>query len=89
MYLITDPQSIEEVDYFEVNMDGSVTQVDAERDTDQGLARLHMSLDGITAGDHSVSVAAVNGWGRTAFTAPLDFVASLPSVPSGLSLSLD
>jgi predicted phage tail protein len=87
MYLISDSMPTDMVDYFEVELDGTVVRVDAERNGAD--SRLHYNLDGISMGNHTARVRAVNGWGVSEYTAPFDFVALLPSMPSGIGLSVD
>lgn len=87
MFLISDQQPGNQVDYFEVDIDGSVTRSDAQRDEDQ--ARLHYDLAGIAMGAHSVRVRGVNGWGEGEWSDPLEFGAALPSKPSGIGFSAE
>ncbi len=87
MFLISDPQPAGELDYFEVEIDGSVVRSDAQRDGDQ--VRLHHDLTGITMGKHTVRISAVNGWGKGEWSDPLAFDAALPSKASGIGLSVD
>lgn len=88
MYLITDPVDGTRFDYYEVELDGEITRADAQRD-DQGQARLHYDLTGITMGSHSARVREVSAWGVGAWTDPFDFDAALPGQPSGVGLSVD
>ena len=87
MFLISDPMPIDEVDYFDVDLDGNITRSDAERDTEQGQARLHFELVDIGWGQHTAKVQAVNAWGDSGWSGPFTFAAALPSVPFGLGLS--
>lgn len=87
MFLITDPQPKEKIDYFEVEMDGNIVRSDAQVDDDQ--VRLHHDLTGISMGTHTVRIQSANGWGESGWTDPFEFVAELPSVPSGIGLSAD
>lgn len=87
MFLISDQQSANDVDYFEVDVDGAVTRSDAQSDGDR--ARLHYDLAGIAMGTHTVRVRGVNGWGEGEWSDPLEFGAALPSKPSGIGLSAE
>ena len=87
MFLISDAQSKDSVDYFEVEIDGAVIRSDAQVDGDQ--ARLHHELTGLSMGEHTVRVSAVNGWGKSEWTDPFGFVAQLPGPVSGLGLSAE
>ena len=83
--VITDPVDGGSVDYYLVNLDGNVQHVEPERDGDQ--ARLAWPLpDGLTDGDHNVSVAAGNEWGDSPFSSPFLFAKSLPSTPTGIAI---
>lgn len=85
MFLITDPVDSDLVDYYLVELDGTVNTVDAEvADTE---ARLHWELPSLSLGSHSVRVNAVNEWGESGYSDPFDFNVVLPSVPSGIGLS--
>lgn len=87
MFLISNPQPADTVDYFEVELDGAIVRSDAAIDGDQ--ARLHHDLAGIAMGAHTVRVCAVNGWGSGPWTDPFAFTAQLPGAVSGVGLSVD
>lgn len=87
MFLISDPQPKENVDYFEIEMDGNIVRADAEVAGD--VKRLHHDLSGISMGAHTVRVRAMNDWGAGAWSDPLAFTAALPGRVSGVGLSAE
>ena len=80
--LVTDPQA--GADYFDVELDGKITRVDAVKQGD--LARLEMDVTDISIGQHTARVAAGGTWGVSDFSDPFTFEKVLPSVPSGIGL---
>ncbi|MBU4317686.1 MAG: hypothetical protein KKF30_10475 [Proteobacteria bacterium] len=87
MFLISDPQKVESLDYYEVDIDGAVVRADVEVAGD--AVRLHHDLVNISMGNHTVRVRATNSWGAGAWSDPLAFTAALPGKVSGVGLSAD
>jgi hypothetical protein len=86
MYLITDPMAIDAVDYFEVDIDGSVVRSDGEVAGSE--VRLHYELDpGLSLGTHTAIITAMNAWGAGEPSDPFGFVKGLPGKPSGVGLA--
>jgi len=84
MYLFTEPVDEYDVDYFEVDIDSTVIQIQPE--TANGMARLYYLLpEDLPNGAHTVIITAVNGWGSTP-SDPFVFTKALPSKPSGIGL---
>jgi hypothetical protein len=87
MFLISDPVAADQVDYFEVEIDGDIVRCDAQRQDDQ--VRLHHELAGLSMGSHTARVRGVNGWGEGQWSDPFGFAAQLPGQVSGLGLSAE
>lgn len=77
----------EEVSYYQVELDGTTTEQPPESDG-QGQARLKYDVTGVAPGPHTVRLSACNEWGCSEFSDPFVFTKALPSVPSGIGLSL-
>lgn len=75
-----------EVDYYQVDMDGTITRVDATVDGD--LACLKLDVTDVSNGEHTIAISACNEWGCSAFAVPFVFTKALPSVPSGIGLEV-
>lgn len=86
-YITTGYVPEDEVNYYQVDMDGTVTEQQPESDG-QGQVRLRLDVTGVTQGSHSVRISACNEWGCSEFSDPFVFKKALPSVPSGIGLSL-
>jgi hypothetical protein len=95
MYLIADPvpdgadKLSEGTDYFEVELDGTITRSDGQRDEAAGQIQLHHDLSGISEGDHTVRVRGVNDLGEGPWSVPFSFGVSLPGQVSGIGLSAE
>jgi hypothetical protein len=95
MYLIADPVSdgsdklSEGTDYFEVELDGTITRSDGQRNEATGKIRLHHDLSGISEGSHTVRVRGVNDLGEGPWSVPFSFGVSLPGAVSGIGLSAE
>jgi len=77
--LISDPQ--EGVDYYIVNIDGSIERSDAVE------TRLSYDLDGLSIGHHVCAVQSCNMWGESD-ASPFEFTSILPGAPSGVGLAV-
>jgi len=88
MYLVTDPMPAEEVDYYIIDIDGTIYNAEPEVVGDQ--ARLHWVLpDDLPNGSHTVIITAANAWGEGPPSDPFVFEKSLPGQVSGIGLSAD
>ena len=73
-----------EVEYYQVDLDGNISQVDPMIDGDQAF--LKMDVTNVSLGQHTVAISACNLWGCSAFADPFVFTKVLPGVPSGIGL---
>lgn len=94
MYLTTDPvpgnpEKSDEIDYFEVEIDGQVIRSPGEMDETGTLIRLHHDMSGLSHGEHQARACGVNSWGEGPWTDFLSFTASSPGALSGFGLSED
>ena len=83
--IVTDPVPSDKVDRYYVDLNGTVTVVDA---TVQGeMVRLEYDLENdLPMGDHIVQIAAGGWWGIGEYSDPFLFTKELPGVPSGIAL---
>ncbi len=89
VFVNTEPVPENEVDHFEVELDGVVSTVDPQRDAQAGTAQLHLDVTGVSLGSHTVRIRGVNMWGGGEYCDPFVFEKALPSKPSGVGLSVD
>ena len=92
MYLITDsmagnPDKSDDIDYFEVEIDGQVVRSPGEKDEAANLIRLHYDLTDLAHGEHEARARGLNSWGAGPWTDFLSFNAALPGALSGFGLS--
>jgi hypothetical protein len=87
-YIISDPVPGDSLDYFDVNLDGAIEQVQPEVLAD-GTKRLHFDVGSVSEGSHEIIYRGVNVWGPGEWSDPYPFVKSLPGKPSGTGLSAE
>jgi hypothetical protein len=87
MFLITDPLPAISVDYYRVDLDGTIEQVDAQLSDDTTEKRLHWELPPLADGDHTVTIQAVNAWGEGVWSDPFVFTSAVPPQVTGIALS--
>ena len=75
-----------EVDYYQVELDGTVHESTPVPDN-SGNVRLEFDVTGVSPGTHTVRISACNVWGCSEFADPFEFTKALPRVPSGIGLS--
>ena len=88
MYLIANPVPADDVDYYNVEIDGTIYKSDPEFSETSNEKRLHFELPALPPGPFRVRVQAVNAWGEGEWSDPFVFTAlSLPTRVTGLKLS--
>lgn len=82
------PSSVTQPTEFEIFMDGSTTPIISPAQAISGGVRLRYDLQGVTTGNHSVTVKAVRvdaAWGRLTSASSVPFVFTRPGVPGTLT----
>ena len=84
-YLVCDDTD-EDVNKYEVDIDGIATQTPAINGEIPGSKHMYFNITSVSIGSHIAKARAGNLWGWSGWTPDYHFTKSLPSVPSGIGL---